>query len=70
MKNTKLVLHQELYEKEIIEKTIEAYRSIAKIKLEMEDNYYICIFYRCKYDVSITKNEFANYLIDLANLQE
>lgn len=65
-----LKLHKELYAIPLIHKAINAYRGLAHITVKEKGEHFICSFSRCKYDATTTKQEFANYLIDLSNSKE
>lgn len=51
----------------MVKLSIKAFDSIAHITLSQNENYFICLFYKCLYDIEETKKEFENYLIDLTN---
>lgn len=65
-----LELHKELYTLPLIHKGIISYRGLAHITVKEKEEHFICSFSRCKYDATTTKQEFANYLIDLSNSKE
>lgn len=63
----KLELSKFLYKREIIIKAINDFGELALITLDTKENYYICVFNSCYYDVQQTVDEFENYLIDLSS---
>ena len=67
---TKLELNKELYTLPSIQKAIVAYNGLAHITVEENATHYLCFFSRCRYEADVTKQEFANYLIDLLNSKE
>lgn len=65
-----LELHKDFYALPLIHKGIIAYRGLAHITVKEKNEHFVCSFSRCKYDATTTKQEFANYLIDLSNSKE
>lgn len=65
-----LGLHKELYTLPLIRKAIIDYKGLAHIAVKENTTHFLCSFSRCKYDATVTKQEFANYLIDLSNSKE
>ena len=65
--NEALELHKDIYDILLIKKAIVVYKELAHITLKEKTNYYVCSFSACIYDIAKTKQEFANYLIDLSN---
>lgn len=65
--NNKLLLNKKIYDKKYIIHTIKDFSSMANIKLESNNEYWICYFYKCKVSVIITMREFENYLIGVSN---
>lgn len=63
----KLKLNTNIFNKICIEKAIQAYENICSIKISEIDNYIICEFTNCIYDIEETIKEFENYVIDLMN---
>ena len=63
----KLFLNKNIFEEAMVKLSIKAFDSIAHITLSQNENYFICLFYKCLYDIEETKKEFENYLIDLTN---
>lgn len=70
MTHNNLYLIKEIYCKSTIFKAIEDYRSISRIDINENENYYICSFTFCQYDVIETIKEFENYIIDLMNCRD
>ena len=62
-----LKLSKDVYSSKAIYETIKAFQKIATIECTESEQYYICKFFRCHYETSLTMNEFGNYLIDLMN---
>lgn len=62
-----LFLNKQIYCSQYIEIAVQAYRSIATIKIVSDKEYWICVFEDCVYDNEITKREFENYMIALVN---
>ena len=62
----KLFLSIEIYSREMVQATIAAFSEITEIEYLEEDGYYICTFEKVVYELSETKKEFENYLIDLS----
>lgn len=62
-----LLLHEDLYRKECVERAVQDYRALARIKISSADKYIACTFSRCSYDKTTTIREFSNYIIDLMN---
>lgn len=46
---------------------VQAYRSIATVKIVSDKGYWVCVFEDCVYDNETTKREFENYVIALVN---
>ena len=65
--NNKLYLNKEIYDNKSIEIAIRAYNHIAQIDCIMEENWWVCYFKKCHYNIELTKMEFENYLIVLMN---
>lgn len=65
-----LELHKELYTLPLIRKAIIDYKGLAHITVKEKPTHFLCSFSRCKYGATVTKQEFANYLIDLSNSKE
>ncbi len=66
MKN-KLFLHKEIYTERNIKRAIKAYEELATIKIEQEEQYFICEIIDSRYDLQRTVWEFENYIIALSN---
>lgn len=66
MKN-RLFLSKEIYSYYYIEQTRTVYEKLADISVNEDENYWICEFCDCKYEIERTKKEFENYLIQLWN---
>ncbi|CUX34512.1 hypothetical protein BN3456_01584 [Clostridium sp. C105KSO13] len=64
----KLLLSKELYNYTDVQETIQAYSSLASIELSSNQQYLICDFHSCLYDLVKTISEFENYLIGVSNL--
>lgn len=62
-----LKLNKDIYSNKAITETIKAFQKLATIELAESEQYYICKFSQCRYEKTITMNEFGNYLIDLMN---
>ena len=61
----KLYFNKSLFREEFIKTAILDYKSLANISLLNENQYYVCIFDRCNYDIELTTHEFENYVIGL-----
>ena len=68
--NEVLYLNNELYTMPMIKKAVLDYSNIAAITAKEKGNYNLCFFDKCKYDVETTKKEFANYVIDISNMND
>ncbi len=66
MKN-KLFLNKEIYTERNIKRAIKAYEELATIKIEQEEQYFICEIIDSRYDLQRTVWEFENYIIGLSN---
>lgn len=62
-----LFLNKEIYCPQYIEMAVQAYRSIATVKIVSDKGYWVCVFEDCVYDNETTKREFENYVIALVN---
>jgi hypothetical protein len=62
-----LKLSKAIYSEKAIVETIRAFSHLAEIELSVSDDYYICRFSHCRYERTLTMDEFGNYLIDLMN---
>ena len=60
-------LNKGIYSEKAITETIRAFSHLAEIELNDSDDYYICRFRQCRYESTLTMDEFGNYLIDLLN---
>ena len=65
--NNTIRLTKAFYEKSAISKAVEAYASIASIKIEETETSYICDVMSSKYDTQLVLNEFANYVLGIMN---
>jgi hypothetical protein len=63
----KLKVSTEVYSIANIEKTVLAYKGIARITVRKATGYLLINFLKCKYDEDRTVKEFENYLIGLEN---
>lgn len=61
----KLFLSRLLYKEECIRKAIIDYQNLTTISLIKENQYFVCVFEKCKYNIDLTVHEFENYLISL-----
>ncbi len=61
--NNSLSLKKELYTLESILETVDAYKKLCSCKIDDDGDEYRVSFNRCLYDVSMTMQEFENYLI-------
>lgn len=61
----KIYLHKNLYDKRSIQEAVKDYVSICTMELKEEKNYYVCIIYNPKAEMSLIKKEFINYVIGL-----
>ncbi len=59
----KIELTKSFYDKQAIIYAINAYSSIASIRLSETDSDYICEIVSGKYDHDLVLNEFANYVL-------
>ncbi len=57
----------DIYSKKAIEQSIIDFNELCRIETETNNNYIICRFFDCKYDIKTTIDEFSNYVIDLMN---
>ena len=64
-----LSLNALIYDQKRILQAVDAFKALASIHVYLKDEYFMCFFEKCKYDLSITKKEFENYVIDLMNVQ-
>lgn len=62
-----LNLSKSIYNKDSINRAIFDYKNFCRIEVRETNNYYLCSFYDCKYDMEKTMLEFENYLIDIIN---
>ena len=65
--NNTIKLTKAFYEKSAISNAVEAYASIASIKIEETETNYICEVMSSKYDAQLVLNEFANYVLGIMN---
>ena len=63
----KLELHKMIYSFENIKAVMDIYKDYASIKLCTNEEMYVLIFEKCKYDEKTTIREFENYLIGMEN---
>lgn len=63
----RLELHKEIYSYEKIKYVMDIYKEYARIKILNEEDKFILIFDKCKYEEKTTIREFENYLIGLEN---
>ncbi len=61
----KLLLKKQIYQKDSILQTIEAYREIASVLLLENETDWICDFVWTEYEQGLTIKEFENYVISL-----
>ena len=61
----KISLDKDIYSQKSIIKAIKDFNNICNISLLENENYFICCFEKCDYNVDKTIHEFCNYLIDL-----
>ena len=66
-KMDRLHIRKELYRIECIVGAIDAYKDIATIRLDDDNDYWLLRFSKCTYDSTRTVREFENYLIGLEN---
>lgn len=59
---------KEIYSKNKILTSIEAYSEYADISLQEDSKDYICCFENCRYDEDLTVDEFSNYIIACMNV--
>ena len=67
MENNELLLSLAIYSRHSIIAAIKAYQSLTRITLAETSDAIIVHFNNCKYDTTVTKFEFNNYLINLEN---
>lgn len=67
MRSNEQVYTKIFYSQEVLNKAINDYKKIAKIKLFEDGEYYKCEFFQSAVDIQIVINEFNNYLIELLN---
>lgn len=66
---TKIRLHKDIYPLWAVNKGISDYAALAVITDKDDGEYHVCQFEKCRYEESLTVNEFLNYLIDVVNSQ-
>lgn len=59
-----------IYSETALLKAIADYKEICTIRFNKADGYMICKFSDCRYELSVTINEFSNYVIDLMNMND
>lgn len=62
---SELHLIKEFYIKDCIEKARNDFKELADIAVEMDREYYMVRFTKCRYPAYITIKEFENYVIGL-----
>ena len=67
MRSNEQVYTKIFYSQEALNKAINDYKKIAKIKLLEDGGYYKCEFFQSAVAIQIVINEFNNYLIELLN---
>ncbi len=67
MNMNELSLNKNYYSREHIIAAVTAFAGLCRVELSENEDYYVCVFSNCVYDVDVTKKEFENYLIDLIN---
>lgn len=60
-------MNKEIYDRNMIVKASNDFAQLARIRVIESEEYWICLFDKCKVSVGRTKNEFENYLIALFN---
>ena len=65
--NDILYLNCFIFNVDDIKQSIDDYSKIARIVLNTDGEYYSCRFNDCKYQKSLVKMEFENYLISVSN---
>ena len=62
-----LILNTNIYSDAAIQVAIDAYKELATISIDKQENYICLSFHECKFDVHLTVKEFENYVIGLEN---
>lgn len=65
MNNNSIIFDLDIYDYNSICKGIEDYTKIAQINLTCTVQECICTFNNCMYELSLTQNEFENYVLGL-----
>ena len=60
-----LYISKDIYSINSVEMAKVAFEELCELEIIESDIYWICKFYNCQIDTSITKKEFENYLIGL-----
>lgn len=68
--NNIMRLNKEIYSLQCIERAIHDYSSLATITIEETATYYICTFSVLGFDMDLIMHRFANYLIDIINVEK
>lgn len=63
----KIILNNDIFSYDSIDKAIQAYKKIALIRKKCDGNKVVLTFWKCKYDEELTIKEFENYLIGIEN---
>lgn len=66
--NNSIELTKKFYDKSYILEAINAYKGIANIKIDENQDYYICTVVSSKHSPQLVLNEFSNYVLGLMNL--
>lgn len=67
MEMNDLKLNKELYDRKDLILVAKVFSHLAMIRMQEDNNYWICRFENCRYSTEQTKMEFENYLIDYIN---
>ena len=65
--NNTIELTKDFYDRIAISKAVDAYASIASIKISETEKAFICEVISSKYDTQLVLNEFANYVLGTMN---
>lgn len=66
--NNSIELTKKFYDKPTIIQAITAYKEIASIKFDENEDYYVCTVKSSKHSPQLVLNEFSNYVLGLMNL--
>ncbi len=70
MANNELKLCGDIYKLDAVNYAAEKYSDISEVSINTDENYYVCRFNNCTYDLHITMQEFENFVIQVSNSRE